>query len=145
MLAVYEDIIKITTGGEGDIINITPQIVSAVKKSGVASGTVSIFSEGSTAALTTIEYETGVLNDFKEALHNIAPDDILYKHDAAWGDGNGRSHVKAAVIGPSLTIPVRDCLPVLGVWQQAVLLEFDVKPQRKRKIHCTVIGIIQRE
>ncbi|MBN2735148.1 MAG: YjbQ family protein [Methanomicrobiaceae archaeon] len=141
MLSLYEETINITTGGEGDIVNITPYISSAVEKSGVVSGTINIFSEGSTGALTTIEYETGVLEDFKRALSKIAPDDISYAHDAVWGDGNGRSHVKAAFIGPSLTLPVRDCRPLLGVWQQVVFLELDVKPKRERQVFCTVAGI----
>jgi secondary thiamine-phosphate synthase enzyme len=94
----------------------------------------------STAALTTIEYEPGVLADLRRALAVLAPDDARYAHDAKWGDGNGRSHVKAALVGPSLTIPVENGMPACGTWQQVVLLELDVHPHRTRTIICTVTG-----
>jgi secondary thiamine-phosphate synthase enzyme len=94
----------------------------------------------STAALTTIEHEPGVLADLRRALAVLAPDDAPYAHDAKWGDGNGRSHVKAALVGPSLTIPVENGMPACGTWQQVVLLELDVHPHRTRTIVCTVVG-----
>ncbi|WFN36064.1 secondary thiamine-phosphate synthase enzyme YjbQ [Methanomicrobium antiquum] len=141
MFSVFEDTIQLTTSGEGDIINLTPFIMEVIDKSEIKTGVLNLFVEGSTAAVTTIEYESGVLMDFKEALSKIAPENIAYSHDMAWGDGNGRSHVKAAIIGPSLEIPIRSSKPALGVWQQPVLVELDVKEKRNRRIHCTVTGI----
>jgi secondary thiamine-phosphate synthase enzyme len=132
---IYRD-----TSGEGEIVDITPEIRSAVQDSGIRDGLVNVFVQGSTAALTTIEYEPGVLSDLRRALSVIAPDNIPYAHDRAWGDGNGRSHVKAAVIGPSLTIPIIDGALACGTWQQVVLLELDIRSTRHRTIVCTVSG-----
>lgn len=137
---MHAAVIEINTSGEGDIVDITPQVNEIVIASGILTGIVSLFSEGSTAALTTIEYEPGVLSDLRRSLSAISPDDISYEHDQAWGDGNGRSHVKAALVGPSLTAPVRKGLIKLGTWQQIVLLELDIRPSRKRIVHCTIIG-----
>jgi len=137
---MYTAEISLKTSGEGDMIDITPQANRFVGESGIQSGMISLFVEGSTAALTTIEYEPGVLSDLKRSLSAISPDDIPYEHDMAWGDGNGRSHVKAAIIGPSLTIPVRNGVMKLGTWQQVVLLELDIRSSRNRIVHCTVIG-----
>jgi len=111
----------------------------AVRASGVREGLVNVFVTGSTAAVTTIEYESGVLRDLARALSVIAPDDIPYAHDGAWGDGNGRSHVKAAVVGPSLSVPVSGGEPALGTWQQVVLLELDVRQGRDRTLVITVM------
>ncbi|MBN1431263.1 MAG: YjbQ family protein [Methanomicrobiaceae archaeon] len=137
---MHTAVIDIITSGEGDIINITPQVNEIIAGSGIQTGIISLFIEGSTAALTTIEYESGVLSDLRRALSAISPDDVPYEHDLAWGDGNGRSHVKAALIGPSLTVPVRKGNAKLGTWQQLVILELDIRPSRTRKVHCTVIG-----
>lgn len=136
---MYMETFSIETHGEGDVIDITPRVDEIVKKSGITDGLVSIFIQGSTAALTTIEYEPGVLSDLNRALSVLAPDDISYAHDLAWGDGNGRSHVKAALVGPSLTIPIRKGLLQCGTWQQIVLLELDIRPGRNRSVICTVI------
>jgi len=136
---MYMETFSIETHGEGDVIDITPRVGEIVKKSGITDGLVSIFIQGSTAALTTIEYEPGVLSDLKRALSVLAPDDISYAHDLAWGDGNGRSHVKAALIGPSLSIPIRKGLMQCGTWQQIVLLELDIRSGRNRSVICTVI------
>ena len=137
---MYTDVIVLKTSGEGDIIDITPWANDVVAASGIKSGTINLFVEGSTAALTTIEYQPGVLSDLKRALSAISPAEIPYEHDQAWGDGNGRSHVKAALVGPSLTIPVRKGFMKLGTWQQTVLLELDIRESRTRNIHCTVMG-----
>ena len=137
---MYTAEISLKTSGEGDIIDITPQANRIVVESGVLSGIINLFVEGSTAALTTIEYEPGVLLDLKRSLSAISPDDVPYEHDLAWGDGNGRSHVKAALVGPSLTVPVRKGAMKLGTWQQVVLLELDIRASRSRTVHCTVIG-----
>jgi secondary thiamine-phosphate synthase enzyme len=137
---MYTAELSLKTSGEGDIIDLTPRINRIVADSGILSGIISLFVEGSTAALTTIEYEPGVLSDLRRSLSAISPDDIPYEHDRAWGDGNGRSHVKAALVGPSLTVPVRKGAMKLGTWQQVVLLELDIRSSRTRTVHCTVIG-----
>jgi secondary thiamine-phosphate synthase enzyme len=136
---MYRKKLQITTGAEGDIIDLTPDVVSVVRESRIAEGLVHVFVTGSTAAVTTIEYEPGVLSDLKRALSIVAPSDIPYAHDSRWGDGNGRSHVKASIVGPSLTLPVGGGEPLLGTWQQVVLLELDIRPGRTRTIILTVM------
>jgi secondary thiamine-phosphate synthase enzyme len=130
--------IQIETGGEGDIVDITPQVKAAVSKSGIKEGMVNVFVNGSTAAVTTIEYEPGVLSDLRRALSVLAPDNITYAHDSRWGDGNGRSHVKASLVGPSLSVPVTGGKPSLGTWQQVVILELDVRSTRTRSLIISV-------
>lgn len=130
----------IETHGEGDIIDLSSGVQEIVSKSGISEGQVSVFVKGSTAAITTIEYEPGVLSDLRRALDVIAPADATYEHDRAWGDGNGRSHVRAAIIGPSVTIPVRGGKMLSGTWQQVVLIELDIRPRRTRSVLCTVHG-----
>lgn len=130
----------VPTKSEGEIIDLTSQVSALVRESGIADGEVSLFVQHSTAALTTIEYEPGVLADLRRALSVLAPDSGTYAHDTKWGDGNGRSHVKAALVGPSLVIPVAGKKPCCGIWQQIVLLELDVNPGRERTIICTVTG-----
>lgn len=125
---------------EGDIINLTADVKKIVRESNVKDGLVHLFVQHSTAALTTIEYESGVLSDLKRALSVVAPDDIPYAHNTRWGDGNGRSHVKAAIVGPSLTVPVDGGDLACGTWQQIVLLELDVNAGRERTVMCTVMG-----
>ena len=137
---MFRTIISVTSRQEGDILNITPQVEKAVAESGVRTGLVHLFVQHSTAALTTIEYEPGVLADLKRALSVLAPDDIEYAHNSRWGDGNGRSHVKAALVGPSITVPVGNGQLMCGTWQQLVLLELDVNAGRKRTVICTVNG-----
>ena len=132
--------LKVTSKTEGDIIDITPVVKNAVRESGVQEGLVHLFVQHSTAALTTIEYEEGVLSDLRRALSVLAPDDATYAHNARWGDGNGRSHVKAALVGPSITIPVSGGSVICGTWQNIVLLELDVNAGRDRTIICTVMG-----
>jgi len=100
---------------------------------------VTLFIPGSTAALTTIEYERGVINDLKKAIERMAPEDLYYEHNERWGDGNGYSHVRSALLGPSLHIPVIDGKLTLGTWQQIVLLDFDNRP-RKRQIIMQTLG-----
>src|SRR5512136_1660124 len=123
---MYRKEIHVNSHREGDIINITDAIGTAIQESGIKDGLAHLFVQHSTAALTTIEYEPGALSDLKRALSVLAPDDLQYAHNARWGDGNGRSHVKAALIGPSLTIPVGHGELMCGTWQQVVLLELDV-------------------
>jgi len=137
---MFRTILKIPSDKEGDIIDITGPVRDAVLKSAVRTGLVNLFVPHSTAALTTIEYEPGVLADLRRSLSRVAPDDLPYAHDTRWGDGNGRSHVKAALVGPSLTVPVDDGNLMCGTWQQIVLLELDVNAGRERTIICTVTG-----
>ena len=137
---MFRTIISVTSRQEGDILNITPQVEKAVAESGVKTGLVHLFVQHSTAALTTIEFEPGVLMDLKRALSVLAPDEAEYAHNSRWGDGNGRSHVKAALVGPSITVPVENGQLLCGTWQQLVLLELDVNAGRKRTVVCTVTG-----
>lgn len=122
-----------TTGGD-DVIDLTDDVREGVAGSGLAAGTVTVFVPGSTGAVTTIEFEPGVVRDLREALGRAVPRDLPYAHDAAWGDGNGYSHVRAAWIGPSLTVPFAGGRPVLGTWQQIVLCDFDNRPRRRRVV-----------
>lgn len=132
--------ILVTTTKENDILNITEPVTAAIRKSGIREGLVNLFVRHSTAALTVIEYEAGVLSDLARSLKVLAPDNAEYAHNTKWGDGNGRSHVKAALVGPSLTLPVSDGNLCCGTWQQVVLLELDVNAGRDRIIICTVTG-----
>ena len=137
---MFQKTVRVSTRKEGDIIDITADIQKIVSQSGIKDGLAHLFVRHSTAALTTIEYEPGVLADLRRALSVIAPDDIDYAHNAKWGDGNGRSHVKAAVVGPDLTIPVDAGKLACGTWQQVVLLELDANAGREREVICTVDG-----
>ena len=122
-----------------DIVDITPQVAKQVQESAIENGFVTLFIPGSTAALTTIEFETGVINDLKKAVDRMAPEDIYYEHNERWGDGNGYAHVRAAMIGQSLHIPVIDAKMALGTWQQIVLIDFDNRP-RERRILLQISG-----
>jgi secondary thiamine-phosphate synthase enzyme len=137
---MFRTSITLASQQEGDIIDLTAEVKKAVSNSGVKHGLVHLFVRHSTAALTTIEYEPGVLSDLKRALSVLAPDDARYAHNTRWGDGNGRSHVKAALVGPSLTVPVEGGDITCGTWQQIVLLELDVNAGRERTVVCTVMG-----
>jgi secondary thiamine-phosphate synthase enzyme len=137
---VFRTILKIASQGEGDIINITAEVKKVIRDSDVQEGCVHIFVQHSTAALTTIEFEPGVISDLKRALSVLAPDKADYAHHLKWDDDNGRSHVKAALVGPSITIPVSKGDLMCGTWQQVVLLELDIRAGRERTIICTVIG-----
>ncbi len=128
----------IKTQGFNDILNITEKVEKAVQESGVQEGIVLIFVPGSTAGITTIEYEPGVIEDLKNVFEKIAPKNGDYKHEEAWHDGNGFSHVRAAILGPSLTLPIENGKMLLGSWQQIVLVDFDNKP-RKRQIIIKVV------
>lgn len=138
-MTVFHYEIKIKTKGENDIVDITGDVQKAVSESGIKNGIVNVFIPGSTGAITTIEYEPGLKRDLAYALARIAPSDIYYFHHERWGDDNGRSHVKASIIGPSITLPIIDGSVVHGTWQQIVFLELDTRP-RNRRIIVTVIG-----
>ncbi len=138
-MAVITKQIKISSKSENDIINITEQVADAISESGISNGTITVFVSGSTGAITTIEYEPGLVKDFPDMLSRIAPDDVNYSHEEMWHDGNGRSHVKASLVGPSLTIPFKDGELLLGQWQQIVFLELDTRA-RKRTLVLQIIG-----
>jgi len=137
---VFRKTFSVTSQREGDIIDITPEVKKTVRESTIRDGLIHLFVRHSTAALTTIEFEPGVLSDLKRALSVLAPDDANYAHNTRWGDGNGRSHVKAALVGPSLSIPIEGGNLTCGTWQQIVLLELDVNAGRERTVVCTVTG-----
>ena len=129
--------LTVTTHGFTDIVDITDQVHQACRRSGTAQGVAHLFVVGSTAALSTIEYEPGAVTDLKDALERIAPIDGHYKHNEAWQDGNGYAHLRAALMKPSLSIPIVDGNLQLGTWQQVILLDFDNRP-RTREIHVQV-------
>jgi len=133
-LKVISKTIQLSSKGQDDVIDITKQVSNVVKDSNIENGTVTIFVAGSTAAVTTIEYEPGLLNDFPEMLSRIIPKNIEYEHDNTWHDGNGHSHVRASLVGPSLTVPIINGKLTLGTWQQIVLLEMDTRPRNRNLI-----------
>ncbi|MEW6659284.1 MAG: secondary thiamine-phosphate synthase enzyme YjbQ [Thermodesulfobacteriota bacterium] len=132
--------LEISTTGGTDILDLTPAVADKVRQSGMTAGLLNLFISGSTAALSTIEYESGVVNDLRDAIERLFPRDLIYEHDARWGDGNGYSHVRAAFLKPSLNIPIEDGRLLLGTWQQIVLLDFDNRP-RQRRIRGQIMGI----
>jgi secondary thiamine-phosphate synthase enzyme len=138
-MTVLTKIIQIQSKGEMDIINITNQASAAIGQSNIKNGIITVFVSGSTAAVTTIEYEPGLIYDFPEMLSRVAPKDIQYKHDNTWHDGSGHSHVRASLLGPSLTIPIVEGNMSLGTWQQLVLLELDTRA-RNRNVILQLIG-----
>ncbi len=130
---------KAHTRGQGDVQDLTPAVQAAIAESKLRSGIATVFVVGSTAGITTIEFESGVVSDLARAFEQIAPRNAEYQHHLRWGDDNGSSHVRAGLLGPSLTIPVRDGALALGTWQQIVLVEFDTRP-RTREIVMQLIG-----
>ncbi|HSG06280.1 MAG TPA: secondary thiamine-phosphate synthase enzyme YjbQ, partial [Nitrospiria bacterium] len=136
---IFMDEIPVSTGGELDVVDITGQVRRLISESGISDGLAHVFVAGSTAALTTIEYEPGAVADLQEAFSRLIPGEIEYAHNARWGDGNGHSHVRAAMLGPDITVPVRDGSPLLGTWQQIILVEFDTR-SRNRKVNLTIMG-----
>ncbi len=131
--------ISLRTQGNTDIADITPEVERAVRDSGLSCGTATVFVSGSTAGITTIEYEPGLVADLKRMWEQIVPSDIPYSHDARWGDGNGYSHVRASLLGASLAVPFSDSKLLLGTWQQIVLVDFDIRP-RSRQIVVQIVG-----
>lgn len=138
-MELHRNIITCQTTGNTDIVDITPQVTEALRNSGIRDGVVFLFISGSTAALTTIEYESGVIEDLVRTVEKLVPQDVPYQHNLRWGDGNGYSHVRASLLGPSLNIPVANKKLLLGSWQQIVLLDFDNRP-RKREVVVQIIG-----
>ncbi len=119
---------------ELDMIDITSEIQDLVKSSNLKNGFIIVFVPGSTGAITTIEYEPGLMKDFPSMLERISPKGISYEHEKRWHDGNGHSHVRASLLGPSLTVPYRNSKLTLGTWQQIVFIELDIKPRRRELI-----------
>ncbi len=137
---IKSETIKIQTRGNCDIVDITPQVNQALQKAALKNGTVTVFNIGSTAAITTIEYEPGLVNhDIDAALEKIAPAQGHYIHEQTWHDDNGHAHVRASLIGPSLTVPFIDGQMTLGTWQQVVLIDFDTRA-RTRSVVCQFSG-----
>jgi secondary thiamine-phosphate synthase enzyme len=132
--------VHISTRGHTEILDITDLVREKVAALGIREGQVLIFIPGSTAGITTVEYEPGLVKDLPEAFEKIAPTGRTYHHDAAWGDGNGYAHVRASMLGPSLTVPVGGGELLLGTWQQIVLIDFDNR-SRKRKLILQISGI----
>ena len=130
-----------STKGFNEILDITPPVQKAVQQSGLQEGVAHLFVAGSTAALTTIEYERGALADLQRALDQIAPMDADYEHNRAWGDGNGYAHLRAALLKPSLCVPIQDGKLALGTWQQIILMDFDNRP-RERKVLLTLTDAV---
>lgn len=126
--------LEISTQGHNDVIDITEQVRQAVRESGVADGVACVFVVGSTAAITSIEYEPGAVNDLKRALEQITPENADYEHHKRRGDRNGAAHIKSALMGPDLSVPVEGGGTVLGAWQQVVLVDFDEKPRQRRVV-----------
>ncbi len=131
--------ISLQTKGNGDIIDITPHVEQQVAETNINSGTATLFIAGSTAGITTIEFEPGLLSDFNGMWERNIPQNIPYDHDRRWGDGNGYSHVRASLLGTSLVIPFNDKRLALGTWQQIVLVDFDNRP-RSRQIILQIMG-----
>lgn len=136
---VITDELQLQTEGHCDILDITPGVSDAVRESELQNGTVTVFCPGSTGGLSTIEYESGALHDLEQVLDDIAPPGRDYRHHLRWGDDNGHSHVRSAMIGPSLTIPFVDGDLTLGTWQQIVFLDFDTRP-RSRTLVLQIMG-----
>ena len=126
--------ISLSSKGNGETLDITDKVTKAVTDSGASEGTVTVFVPGSTAAVTTIEYESGAIRDLGDAIERMSPIGIEYAHNARWGDGNGHSHVRAALLGASLSIPFSNKKLLLGTWQQVVLVDFDNRPRDRRLI-----------
>lgn len=138
-MAVVTKSLKLSTQGESDVRDLTDAVAEAVRDSGVRDGTITVFVPGSTAGVTTIEFEDGVVRDLCDAIDRVAPRNIPYAHDARWGDMNGYSHVRASLVGPSLVVPFREKRLLLGRWQQIVFIDFDNRP-RKREIVLQIVG-----
>ena len=137
MVSTYRH--EITTRGQDDAHDVTDVVSTAVVESNIAAGIATVFVVGSTAGLTTIEFEPGAIADFNRLFEQIAPRHADYRHHLRWGDDNGSSHVRAALLGPSLSVPFADHTLMLGTWQQIMLIEFDTRP-RKREIVVQIIG-----
>jgi secondary thiamine-phosphate synthase enzyme len=131
--------VRLSTRGHGDVIDITGEIDRQVRATGLENGTVTLFTPSSTSALTTIEYESGAVHDLQQLFDRVAPPDLEYRHNQRWGDGNGHSHVRHALLGPSLTIPFVAGRMTLGTWQQIIFVDFDNR-SRSRSVIVQISG-----
>ena len=138
-MAVKTFSLPLTSRGNADIHDITAEVASHIVQSGLKDGTATVFCPSSTSGVTTIEYESGAVSDLKRLFDEIVPSNREYAHNARWGDGNGHSHVRASLLGPSLTVPFVNGRLMLGTWQQIIYVDFDNKP-RKRELILQVIG-----
>jgi len=135
----YQQQISLKTTGHGDMHDLTEQVATIVRSSGIRTGTVNVFNVGSTAAVGTIEFEPGLQHDLPAILDRLMPPSRSYGHERTWQDGNGHSHLQATLLGPSLTLPIADGKPMLGTWQQIFHLECDIRG-RQRTLIVTVVG-----
>ena len=130
-MALVTDTVSVSTRGDSEMLDITSDLQEVVGRHGFREGAALVFVSGSTAGLTTVEYEPGLIEDIPAAFERIAPRDMRYKHHDTWNDGNGHSHVRASLLGPSITVPFRDGRLLLGTWQQVVLIDFDNRPRQR--------------
>ena len=130
---------SLDTKGGGDMIDVTGRVGEFLAQTGLRHGSVTVFVPGATGGVTTIEYESGLVHDFSALMEELAPSRRDWAHNERWGDGNGNSHIRASLVGPSLTVPVKDCTLMLGTWQQIVVIDFDARP-RKRQIVFQAMG-----
>jgi secondary thiamine-phosphate synthase enzyme len=140
VVSVITGTIEFDSRGDADVINLTAEVEEAVRDTGLTDGTATLFVPGATGALTTLEFERGVVHDFRALLDTIAPEQGQYAHNANLGDGNGHSHVRAGLVGPSLAIPFVDGRLTLGRWQSVVFCDFDARP-RSRRLIVQVMGV----
>jgi secondary thiamine-phosphate synthase enzyme len=138
-MSVQTQVIEFPTKGHADILDITNEVVTGVQQSGLRQGVVTLFSPSATSSVTTIEYESGCLRDLRRLFDEIADPAQEYAHNARWGDGNGHSHVRAALLGPSLSVPFVDGRLTLGTWQQIIFVDFDNRP-RRRELVMQIMG-----
>jgi len=138
-MSVYNDVINVSSSGEYDIIDITEEVQKVVSDSGLKEGICLVFVAGSTGTLSTMEYENGLKQDLSRVLEKIAPKNQEYKHHLTWHDDNGRSHVKATLMGPSLTVPFQNKKIIHGMWQQLIFIELDTQ-SRRRNISVQLVG-----
>ncbi len=136
---IFSETISLSTKGFSDTLDITHHVEAVIGRSKIENGLVTVFCPGSTGSVTTIEYESGVLKDLQKAIEKIVPSNISYEHDKTWGDGNGFSHVRAALMKPSLTVPLIKSRLALGTWQQIVFIDFDNR-KRQRNLLVQVMG-----
>ena len=139
MLSVVTDEVKVKTKGDAEVVDITGKVAAVVEKHGIVEGSALVFVVGSTAALTTVEFEPGLVRDLPELFERLAPKGARYHHEDTWHDGNGHSHVRASLLGPSLVVPIVEGALRLGTWQQIVLVDFDNRP-RQREVVVQLTG-----
>jgi secondary thiamine-phosphate synthase enzyme len=139
-MEIVTDRVSLSTRGDGEIRDVTAEVQGVLQRHALREGQALVFVSGSTAGLTTIEYEPGLLEDLPAAFERIAPRGIRYAHEETWHDGNGHSHVRASLLGPSLTVPFQEGRLLLGTWQQIVLIDFDNRP-RRRELVVQLTGI----